>query len=71
MVYKVFSETKARNREMLGDRVTKWIRENKDLKVVDKIVRQSSDREFHCLSITLICVKDVPSYSPLRRQKKN
>jgi hypothetical protein len=33
--------------------VTRWIREHKDAQVVDKIVTQSSDREFHCLTITI------------------
>ena len=50
---KVFSATKAREREELGECVTAWLRENKHLKIVDKIVRQSSDREFHCLTIVL------------------
>jgi hypothetical protein len=50
---KVFSATKAREREELGDRVTDWLRDNPAVEVVNKIVTQSSDREFHCLTITL------------------
>jgi mannitol-1-phosphate/altronate dehydrogenase len=50
---KVFSATKAKERENLGEEITKWIREHSEFKVVDKIVTQSSDREFHCLTITL------------------
>jgi putative lipoic acid-binding regulatory protein len=50
---KVFSATKAKEREELGEHVTRWIREHKDAQVVDKIVTQSSDREFHCLTITI------------------
>jgi hypothetical protein len=50
---KVFSATKAKEREELGEKVTGWIREHKDYQVVDKIVTQSSDREFHCLTITI------------------
>ncbi|HJZ84770.1 MAG TPA: hypothetical protein VKN99_06335 [Polyangia bacterium] len=50
---KVFSATKAKEREELGEKVTGWIREHKGFQVVDKIVTQSSDREFHCLTITL------------------
>lgn len=50
---KVFSATKAREREELGENVTRWIRSMPGLKVTDKIVTQSSDREFHCLTITL------------------
>jgi hypothetical protein len=54
---KVFSATKAREREELGENVTKWIRANPDATVIDKIVTQSSDREFHCLTITLFYAK--------------
>jgi hypothetical protein len=50
---KVFSATKAREREELGENVTRWLRANPNTTVVDKIVTQSSDREFHCLTITL------------------
>ena len=50
---KVFSATKAKDRAVLGERITEWLRENRDLEITDKIVRQSSDSEFHCLSITL------------------
>lgn len=50
---KVFSATKARERELLGEEVTRWIRSNPDAEIVDKIVTQSSDSEFHCLTITL------------------
>jgi hypothetical protein len=50
---KVFSVTKAREREELGEHVTRWIRANPGVQVTDKIVTQSSDREFHCLTITL------------------
>ncbi len=50
---KVFSATKAREREELGDQVTTWIRNNPGARIIDKIVTQSSDREFHCLTITI------------------
>ena len=49
---KVFSATKARERDGLGDRITEFLQERKPL-IVDKIVTQSSDKEFHCLTITL------------------
>ncbi|MBK8480204.1 MAG: hypothetical protein IPL40_03350 [Proteobacteria bacterium] len=54
MGVKVFSATKARDREELGGRVTTWLREHPELTVFDKSVRQSSDREFHCLTITVM-----------------
>jgi hypothetical protein len=50
---KVFSATLARNREELGDKVTQWLRENPSIQVVDMKVVQSSDREFHCISLVL------------------
>jgi hypothetical protein len=50
---KVFSATKFRDREELSDVVTRWLREHKDVEIVDREVLQSSDQEFHCLSIVL------------------
>lgn len=49
----VFSATKFQERDVLGEKVTDWIRRNPKKKIVDKIVTQSSDNEFHCLAITL------------------
>jgi hypothetical protein len=49
---KVFSTTLARDREGLSDRITRWLRENPNLEVVDRVVTQSSDKEFHCLTFT-------------------
>ena len=49
---KVFSATKARERENLGERITDWLEANR-VTVVDREVTQSSDNEFHCLSITI------------------
>jgi len=53
MGVKVFTATKAREREMLGDVITRWLADNPRARVTDKIVTQSSDSQFHCLSITL------------------
>ena len=51
---KVFSATMNRERHELGERVTEWIREQGgEIEIVDKTVRQSSDREYHCLTIML------------------
>ncbi len=50
---KVFSTTLARDRDALSERVTGWLRDNPELEVVDKVVTQSSDKEFHCLTVTL------------------
>jgi hypothetical protein len=50
---KVFTATKAKEREELGEHVTRWLADNPRVKIVDKVVTQSSDREFHCLTITI------------------
>jgi hypothetical protein len=50
---KVFSTTLARDRENMGENITKWIKDNPNAEIVDKVVTQSSDKEFHCLTITL------------------
>ncbi|MGV3621491.1 MAG: hypothetical protein ACO1OB_11775 [Archangium sp.] len=50
---KVFSATKAKEREELSENVNRWIKANTDLEIVDRVVRQSSDNEFHCYSLLL------------------
>jgi hypothetical protein len=50
---KVFSTTLARDREAMGEKITEWIKGHADIEIVDRTVTQSSDKEFHCLSITL------------------
>jgi hypothetical protein len=50
---KVFSATKAKDREELGENVTRWLKSNSDLEVVDRVVCQSSDNEFHCYTLVL------------------
>ncbi|MFT3714336.1 MAG: hypothetical protein QM817_42285 [Archangium sp.] len=50
---KVFSTTLARDREVMGENITRWVKDNPNLEVVDKEITQSSDKEFHCLTVTL------------------
>lgn len=50
---KVFSATKAKEREELGENVTRWMKSNSDLEIVDRVVAQSSDNEFHCYTLVL------------------
>ncbi|MBI3184534.1 MAG: hypothetical protein HYZ28_20555 [Myxococcales bacterium] len=50
---KVFSTTLARDREQMGENITRWIKDNPNAEIVDRAVTQSSDKEFHCLTITL------------------
>ena len=54
---KVFSATKARDRESLGERVTEWIAQHRNIRIVDTIVELTSDLKFHCLSIVILCVE--------------
>ena len=56
---KVFSATKAREREELGEQITRWIGANPSARIIDKIVTQSSDREFHCLTITIFFERET------------
>ena len=50
----VFSATKHKERDELGDKITRWIKQNQDrVKIVDRWITQSSDSEFHCVTITL------------------
>lgn len=50
---KVFSATMVRDREALGEKVTDWVRAHPQCEVVDYVVTQSSDEQFHCIAITL------------------
>jgi len=50
---KVFSATKVRERQALGERVTEWLKDHPGIEIVDKIVTQSSDQAFHCLTVSL------------------
>ena len=53
-VVKVFSATRARDRESLGEVVTAWIAHNPDVRVLKTFVTLSSDSRYHCLSMVLI-----------------
>ena len=57
---KVFSATKAKEREELGESISRWLQANSDLEIVDRVVAQSSDNEFHCLTIVLFYRQAVP-----------
>ena len=50
---KVFTTTLARDRAVMGEAVGRWLAEHPELEVVDRDVRQSSDRHFHCISIVV------------------
>lgn len=48
---KVFCATRSSERDRLGEKMTAWLVERPYLEVVDQVVTQSSDDEYHCLSI--------------------
>ncbi len=50
---KIFSTTLARDREVMGEKITNWLKENPTVEIIDKEITQSSDKEFHCLTVTL------------------
>lgn len=51
---KVFSATKQKDRDELGETATRWLSDRKGtIEIVDKTVTQSSDNEYHCLTITV------------------
>ena len=51
---RIFSATKAKEREELGEVVTDWLRDNPEKRIIDTIITQSSDNQFHCYTITLL-----------------
>jgi hypothetical protein len=50
---RVFSATTAHQRNSLGELITNWLQAHPECEVFDRVVTQSSSREFHCLTITL------------------
>jgi hypothetical protein len=58
---KVFSTTLARDREVMGETVSRWLAEHPELEVVDRQVTQSSDNQFHCVSIVVFYRERVRS----------
>jgi hypothetical protein len=55
LVVKTFSATKSRDRDELGDKVTRYVRAAWAAGAIsiEKELRQSSDAEYHCISIVL------------------
>ena len=53
---RTFTASVSRDRGVLGERVTEFIGHLRELggRVVDWVVTQSSDAEFHCVTIVLL-----------------
>ena len=54
---KVFSATMAKDREMLGEKVSDWIARNPKNQITSTVVAQSSDQAFHCTTIVVFYTK--------------
>ena len=63
---KVFSATMVADRQVLGEKVTEWIRAHPALEIVDYLVTQSSDDAFHCIAITLFYAE--PLATPAKKK---
>lgn len=51
---KVFSATKQKERDELGETITRWLDDKRStLEIIDREVRQSSDSEYHCVTVVL------------------
>ena len=51
---KVFTATKAKEREALGEVMSAWLKRMEgEIEVIDTKVIQSSDQQFHCLTIVV------------------
>lgn len=50
---KVFTATRAADRDALGNKLSAWLQSHPEYDVVRASVAQSSDASFHCLSIVL------------------
>lgn len=50
---KVFAATMFQDRADLGDKVTAWLAKHERYQIADVIVTQSSDHQFHCISISI------------------
>lgn len=53
-IVKVFSATMQRDRDALGEKVTAWLRDQRALQVDEIRTLQSSDSQFHCITIIVI-----------------
>jgi hypothetical protein len=56
---KVFSATMFAQRDKLGELVTAWIAAHPEITLVDIVVAQSSDAQFHCVSIIVFYLGEL------------
>lgn len=58
---KVFTATKVKDRESIGEAVTRWIADNPGARIQKTFVTLTSDNRFHCISIVLLCMATCAS----------
>jgi len=60
---KVFAATMIAQRQTLGETVTAWLEDARarrpGFQIIDIVVRQSSDRAFHCITIAVFFNEDL------------
>jgi len=56
---KVFSATMVADRDVLGEKVTAWIKAHPERSVTNLVVTQSSDEAFHCIAITVFYFEEL------------
>jgi hypothetical protein len=68
---KVFCATMVAQRQTLGEAVTAWLEDARarrpGFQVVDIMIRQSSDKAFHCISILVFFNEDLAPKGKARR----
>lgn len=68
-IVKVFSATMARDREVLGEVVTEWLRSHPQVEVDEIRTMQSSDQAYHCTTIVVLgrvgMAEDAPVKMPV------
>lgn len=65
---KVFSATKFKDREDLGEKISDWIGWSRP-EIVDKVVMQSSDSEFHCLTVVIFYKEKISEKNPPSKRR--
>ncbi len=60
---KIFCATVVARRQTLGDEVTRWLEDARakrpGFQIVDIVVTQSSDKAYHCLTISVFFNEDL------------
>lgn len=49
----MFTASKPRDRDQLGETISAWMSRNRHLEIVDWVITQSSDNAFHCVTMSL------------------